>query len=287
VPPTGAAITRSGLVALAGRANVGKSTLLNALVGEKVTIVSDKPQTTRWPVRAVLSSDGAQAVFIDTPGLHKPRGLLAERLNSRAEAAVVGIDVLVQVMDARAGVGRGDRIAMERLGRRDICVLNKVDGLPAAAVLSQLKELSEWGFGEYFAVSARTGRGVSELRDAIFARLPEGGPLYPPGAPARELPQQHWVAELVREQLLHLAREELPYSIHCRVTDWEPPYARCEVLVERESQKAMIIGKGGWLLKRAGSAARAQLPPGTYLELVVKVARDWQRKPEVLERLGL
>jgi GTP-binding protein Era len=280
-------MTRSGLVALAGRANVGKSTLLNALVEEKVTIVSDKPQTTRWPVRAVLTRGDAQAVFVDTPGLHKPRGLLSQRLNRSAEGAIEGVDLVVEVMDARAGVGGGDRYVMGRLPRRDICVLNKVDGLPASAVLSQLKELAEWGFDEYFAVSARTGRGVGELRDALLARLPEGPFGYPPEAPARGLPEAHWVAELVREQLLHLTREELPYSIYCRVSHWEPPYVRCEVLVERESQKAMVIGKGGWVLKRAGAAARAQLPPGTYLDLVVKVARDWQRKPEVLERLGL
>lgn len=282
-----AEITRCGIVALAGRANVGKSTLLNSIAGEKVSIVSDKPQTTRWPVRAVVTYGHAQVVFVDTPGLHKPKAALAQHLNRTATGAVEGVDVVLQVMDARAGVGRGDRFVMDRLGRRHICVLNKIDGLAPAVVLSQLKELAAWGFEEYFPVSARTGRGVSHLTHAICARLPEGPPLYPPEAPTRELGEQQWVAELVREQLLSATRDELPYSIHCRVTDWEWPYVRCEILVERESQKAMVIGRGGSLLKQVGTAARAQLPPGAYLDLAVRVARDWQQKPGMIERLGL
>jgi GTP-binding protein Era len=280
-------VTRCGVVALAGRANVGKSTLLNAIVGEKVSIVSDKPQTTRAPVRAVLTRDGAQAVFVDSPGLHKPRVLLGQQVNRAAMGAVEGVDLVVQVLDGRAGVGGGDRFVADRLPQLDICVLNKVDGLPRGRVLDQLQQLAQWGFQEYFAVSARTGRGVAELVSALLARMPEGPALYPRDGATLDGGEGHWVAELVREQLLAATRDELPYSIACRVTEWEGPYIRCEILVERDSQKGMVIGHNGALLKRVGTAARAQLPPGTYLDLAVRVARDWQRDPEMLKRLGL
>lgn len=296
--PEAQVVTRCGVVALAGRANVGKSTLLNAMVGEKVSIVSDKVQTTRSPVRAVLTVGDAQAVFVDTPGLHKPRTLLGKRLNRTALDALDHVDVTLFVVDGEAGVGRGDQFVAERLGRRDICVLNKTDRASRAAVLKQLTDLGEWGFDEYFAVSARTGDGVAALVRELLARLPEGPVLYPlvsspggPGAgtpaPVRDMGDAEWVAELVREQLLAHTREELPYSIACQVTEWEWPYVRCEILVERESQKGMVIGHGGQLLKRVGTDVRAQLPPGTYLELAVRVARDWQHKPEMLNRLGL
>lgn len=291
---------RCGLAALAGRANVGKSTLLNTMVGSKVSIVSDKPQTTRTPVRAVLTVGEAQAVFIDTPGLHKPRTPLGQRLNRTALSALEGADVTVFVVDGKSGVGAGDRFVADRLAQRQICVLNKTDGVARAEVLKQLAELGEWGFEDYFAVSARTGAGVGPLVEALLARLPEGPWLYPAsgdqGGPAvsagepsaqRDMGEAQWVAELVREQLLSLTREELPYSIACQVTEWEWPYVRCEVLVEKESQKGMVIGHGGQLLKRVGSAVRSQLPPGAYLDLTVRVARDWQHRPEMLDRMGL
>jgi GTP-binding protein Era len=290
---------RCGLVTLAGRANVGKSTLLNAMVGTKVSIVSDKPQTTRTPVRAVLTAGQAQAVFVDTPGLHKPRAPLGQRLNRAALSALQGTDVTVFVVDGKSGVGGGDRYVADHLAQRHICVLNKTDGVARAEVLKQLAGLGEWGFQDYFAVSARTGAGVGALVEAILARLPEGPWLYPAGGgePAdggeaepsaqRDMGEAEWVAELVREQLLALTREELPYSIACQVTEWEWPYVRCEVLVEKESQKGIVIGQGGQLLKRVGTAVRSQLPPGAYLDLTVKVARDWQHRPEMLDRMGL
>lgn len=282
---------------MAGRANVGKSTLLNAIVGQKVSIVSDKPQTTRSPVRAVLTVGPAQAVFVDTPGLHKPRTLLGQRLNRTALAAVEDVDVMIFVLDGKAGLGRGDRFVVDRLGRRDICVLNKTDGTPRAEVLKQLSALGDWGFEEYFAVSARTGAGVTDLADALLRRLPEGPMLYPPeniddgetvhASTRRDIDDAEWVAELVREQLLAVAHDELPYSIACQVTEWDWPYVRCEILVERESQKGIVIGQGGQVLKRVGTAVRAQLPPGAYIDLSVRVERDWQHRPEMLKRLGL
>ena len=279
---------RCGLVALIGRANVGKSTLVNAMVGQKVSIVSDKPQTTRGPVRAVLNSRGAQAVFIDTPGLHKPRTLLGQRLNRTALGALEGVDLVVQVVDGKAGAGRGDLFVAEHLPRRQICVVNKIDGMARAAVLAQLQIVGEWGFEDYFAVSALAGNRVQQLVDALVRALPEGPALFPVDeVRSADGDDREWVAELVREQLLALAREELPYSIACRVTDWEWPYVRCEILVERESQKGIVIGHGGAVLKKVGSAVRSQLPPGAYLDLSVRVARDWQQKPEALNRLGL
>ena len=167
-----------------GRANVGKSSLVNTMMGRKVSIVSDKPQTTRGAPRAVLSTDRAQIVFVDTPGLHKPRTLLGQRLNRTALNAVDGVDVVVLVVDGKAGVGGGDRFVADRLvaADRHVCVVNKVDGMPRAAVLAQLGAVGEWGFEEYFAVSARSGSGVAELVAALAGRLPEGPPLYPAGA---------------------------------------------------------------------------------------------------------
>jgi GTP-binding protein Era len=166
--------------------------------------------------------------------------------------------------------------------------VNKVDGMPRGAVLTQLQAVAEWGFEEYFAVSARSGAGVSDLVGALIGRLPEGPALYPvdEGLLA-DVDEGDWVAELVREQLLAVTREELPYSIACRVTEWEWPYIRCEILVERQSQKGIVIGQGGAVLKAVGSAVRAQLPPGAYIDLAVRVAPDWQQKPESLRRLGL
>ncbi len=281
-----------------GRANVGKSSLVNTMMGRKVSIVSDKPQTTRGALRAVLSTGGAQIVFVDTPGLHKPRTLLGQRLNRTALNAVDGVDVVVLVVDGKSGVGGGDRFVADRLvaADRHVCVVNKVDGMPRAAVLAQLRAVGEWGFEEYFAVSARSGAGVDELVEALAARLPPGPPLYPPGTAraldgpgpvSGEADERQWLSELVREQLLAVTREELPYSIACQVTDWDWPYLRCEILVERGSQKGMVIGHGGAVLKKVGTAVRAQLPAGAYVELSVRVVQDWQRQPEVLDRLGL
>jgi GTPase len=276
---------RSGFVTIAGRPNVGKSTLLNRILGTKVTIVSDKPQTTRTQVRGVLTRPDAQVVFVDTPGIHRPRTLLGERLNDTAASALGDVDVACLVVDATAIIGPGDRFVAERLPRDAFVVVNKVDAAGREEVLAQLERASEWGFAEYFPVSARTGDGVDALVEAVVARLPEG-PAYYPEDMVTDVPEAFWVAELVREQLLAVAREELPHSIACRVTEWEWPRVRCEILVERESQKGIVIGKGGEVLKNVGTAVRSQLPEGAYLELFVKVDKDWQRRPRALDRLG-
>ena len=276
---------RSGFATLVGRPNVGKSTLLNGILGTKVSIVSDKPQTTRSQVRGVLTRPDAQVVFVDTPGIHKPRTLLGERLNDTAEEAIGDVDVVCLVLDATAPVGKGDRWVAERCPSDAFVVVNKVDIASPDQVLRQLAAAGGLEKAEYFPVSARTGAGVDALVGAIVGRLPEGPQLYPDDM-VTDVPEAFWVAELVREQLLRIAEQELPHSIATRVTEWEWPLIRCEILVERDSQKGIVIGKKGAVLKAVGMAVREQLPEGAYLELFVKVDKDWQRRPKALERLG-
>ncbi len=276
---------RSGFVSLVGRPNVGKSTLLNRILGHKVTIVSDKPQTTRHRIRGVLDRPDAQVVFVDTPGIHKPRTALGERLNIAAESAIGDVDVVVLVIDATQPLGPGDRWVAARVPPDAVVVVNKVDIARPTQVLSQLAAASELERADYFPVSARTGEGVDALVEGLVARLPAGPRYYPEGM-VSDVPEAFWVAELVREQLLAVARDELPHSIATRVTEWEWPHIRCEILVERESQKGIVIGHRGSVLKQVGTAVRAQLPEGAYLELRVKVDKDWQRRPASLDKLG-
>lgn len=282
---------RSGFVTLVGRPNVGKSTLLNQVLQTKVAITSDKPQTTRAQVRGVLHAvtevDGAdvdvQIVFVDTPGVHKPRTELGARLNDTATGALSDVDVACLVIDATMPVGPGDRFVASRLPPSAIVVVNKVDRASREQVLAQLAALP--GFSEYVPVSARTGEGVDTLLRLLVDRMPEGPPFYPDDV-VRETPDEVWIAELVREQLLAVTRDEVPHSIACRVTEWEDDRIRVEILVERDSQKGIVIGKGGSVLKQVGTRVRQQLPEGTFLELAVKVEKDWQRRPESLNRLG-
>jgi GTP-binding protein Era len=276
---------QSGFCTLVGRPNVGKSTLLNSILGTKVTIVSDKPQTTRTEVRGVLHRPESQIVFVDTPGIHKPRTLLGERLNDTATGAIRDVDAVCLVLDATAPLGRGDRFVAARVPRDAIVVVTKVDIASPDEVLTQLSAAGDLDLSEYFPVSGITGAGVPALLDAIISRLPEGPPYYPTDMVA-DVPEAAWVAELVREQLLAVVHDEVPHSIATRVTEWEPPRVRVEILVERDSQKGIVIGKGGEVLKKVGIAVREQLPPGTYIELFVKVDKDWQRRAAALERLG-
>ena len=277
---------RSGFVTLVGRPNVGKSTLLNRFLGQKVTIVSDKPQTTRTEVRGVLTRPGVQAVFCDTPGIHKPRTLLGERLNRTARATLGDMDVVLFLVEADGGIGSGDEFIAAGLPKdRTVLVVNKADRVGRDRVAEQLVTASGFEFDEYFPLSALTGEGVDALREHILARLPKGPQFYPDDM-VTDVPEAFWVSELVREQLLAIVREELPHSIATRVTEWEWPRIRCEILVERDSQKGMVIGKKGAVLKQVGTAARAQLPEGAFLELVVRVDKDWQRRPRALDRLG-
>jgi GTPase len=276
---------RSGFVTLVGRPNVGKSTLLNRILGTKVSITSDKPQTTRNRIMGVLTRPEIQVVFVDTPGIHKPRTLLGERLNSTAESTIGDVDVVCFVIDATQPFGRGDQWVASRVPKDTVCVVNKVDAAARDTVAEQLVAASGLDLESYFPVSAKTGEGVDALVEHLIDRMPEG-PQYFPDDMVTDVPEAFMVAELVREQLLARTREEVPHSIATRVTEWEWPYVRCEILVERDSQKGIVIGKKGQILKEVGIAVREQLPEGTYLELMVKVDKDWQRRPRALERLG-
>ena len=277
---------RSGFVSLVGRPNVGKSTLVNALCGSKVSIVSDKPQTTRTRIRGVVTKDDYQIIFVDTPGLHKAVSALGERVNATALESTKDVDVVCLVIDVTQAFGSGDQWVASHINMsKAIVILNKIDRASPQQILKQLTKLSELGASEYFPVSAQTGAGVTELARHLGTLLPEGEQLYPTEMLTETSPGE-WVAELVREQLLALTFDELPYSIATRVTEWEDDKVRCEIVVERDSQKGMVIGKGGSLLKEVGTAVRKQLPKGTYLELAVVVDKNWQQRPERVERLG-
>lgn len=277
---------RSGFVTLVGRPNVGKSSLVNAMCGRKVSIVSDKPQTTRHRVMGVLTSADAQLVFVDTPGLHKPVTALGERVNATALESLADVDVTCLVIDATKPFGSGDEWVARHLDMaRSIVIVNKIDAVKPDRVVAQLAAASQLGAADYFPVSARTGKGVDALVAHLEAQLPEG-PLYFPEDTVSDQPEEQWVAELVREQLLAVTHDELPYSIATRVSEWEWPRIRVEIIVERDSQKGMVIGTGGSVLKEVGRRARLQLPEGAFLELFVKVDKDWQRRPDRVERLG-
>ena len=277
---------KSGFVSIVGRPNVGKSTLLNAILGQKVAITSDKPQTTRSQIRGVLNRPDTQIVFVDTPGIHRPRTLLGERLNKTASEMTSGVDVVCLVVDATAPIGPGDRFVAEKVPANAIVVVNKTDIASPDDVIAQLARAAEQiDVSAYFPVSAVTGAGVDKLVAEIVSRLPEG-PLWYPDDMVTDVPEAFWVAELVREQLLDVTNDELPHSIATRVVEWEWPRIRCEILVERESQKGIVIGHKGSVLKQVGIAVREQLPEGAYLELFVKVDKDWQRKSGALDRLG-
>jgi GTP-binding protein Era len=277
---------RSGFVTFVGRPNVGKSSLVNAICGHKVSIVSDKPQTTRHRVMGVLTRPDAQVVFVDTPGLHKPVSALGERVNKTALDSADEVDVQCLVLDATAPFGKGDRwVAAKLYMPRAVVIVNKTDRAKPDQVLAMLTAASDLGASAYFPVSARTADGVTELVEHLVDRLPEG-PQYFPAGEFTDMPEEQWVAELVREQLLAITRDELPYSIATQVTEWEWPRIRVDIIVERESQKGMVIGKGGLNLKLAGQKAREQLPPGAFLELRVRVDKDWQRRPDRVQRLG-
>ena len=289
---------RSGFVCLVGRPNTGKSTLLNSLVGHKVAITSDKPQTTRGAVRGILNLEHVQVVFIDTPGYHKPKNLLGERLNEVVRSAWSDVELCLFLVDAAAGVGRGDARVAEDLsgvGTSMFCVVNKVDAARRPQVVAALAAASELGdFAEVVPVSARTGDGVDLLRRLIVERLPEG-PMYYPDGTSTDQPPPVFVAELVREKLLARAREELPHSIAVTIEDYEERddgllWIQARIYVERSSQKGIVIGRGGSVLKAAGTEAREEIAAlfgrKVFLDLQVKVEKDWQRRAYALDRLG-
>ena len=276
----------SGFVSLVGRPNVGKSTLLNTFFEKKITIVSDKPQTTRTEIRGVLTGPEFQIVFCDTPGIHKPRTLLGARLNDTARFTLKEIDLVLFLVEADSIIGKGDKFIAESLPpEKTVLVLNKIDKVKSGRILTQLNEASEFSFTEYFPISASTGEGVSKLLEYVKTKLIPG-PRYFPEDMETDFSESFWVAELVREQLLSEVREELPHSIATRVTEWDWPHIRCEILVERNSQKGIVIGHKGEVLKKVGTEVRKQLADGAFIELVVKVEKNWQKHPRSLDRFG-
>jgi GTPase len=289
---------RSGIVAVVGRPNTGKSTLVNALVGQKVVIVSDKPQTTRRSIRGILTRSDHQIVFTDTPGFHKPRTPLGRRLNDVVSASVQGVDAVVQVVDAAAGVGRGDAFVFQAqvapLSGAKVCAVNKIDHVSHHDLVPHLQAAADLGsFDEIVPVSARTGEGVDELRSLIAGFMPEGPPPYPPNE-VTDQPLEVRVAEVIREKALAALREEIPHSVAVVVEELERKsgLVRIEatVMVERDSQKGIVIGRGGATLKAIGTAAREELElligQKIFLSLRVKVLKEWQRDPAALNRLG-
>jgi GTP-binding protein Era len=288
---------RSGFVAVVGRPNVGKSTLVNLMVGEKVTITSTRPQTTRNAIRGVVHGDGYQIVLVDTPGLHKPKTELGTRLNSLVYGSLAESDAVVFLVDATMPIGPGDRLIAERLiesGAQTLVAVNKVDSASREQTVTQLVEASEWPFEHIFPISAKTGEGVSELVGELVTRLPEGPQYYPEGM-STDLPETLVIGEIIREKFLDRLRDELPHALVVRVEDVEQRESglidiKADVIVERNSQKGIVIGKGGSLLGVAGSEARAELETllgaQVNLDLRVVVEKDWQRRPMLLDRLG-
>ncbi|MAB20330.1 MAG: GTPase Era [Microbacterium sp.] len=293
--------TRSGFVTFVGRPNVGKSTLTNALVGEKVAITSDKPQTTRRAIRGILNRPGGQLVIVDTPGIHRPRTLLGERLNDLVEQVLGDVDVIGFCVPATEKVGPGDRRIAESLDgyprARKVAIVTKTDAAERAQITDRLLEVDglreDWD--AVIPLSASTGRQLDVLSDELLALLPPGPALYPEGVVTDEAIEDR-VAEIIRECSLEGVRDELPHSIAVVVqeiaeredSDLTDVYA--DIVVERDSQKAIIIGRKGARLRDVGAAARGQIEAligaRVYLSLHVKVAKEWQRDPKQLGRLG-
>jgi GTP-binding protein Era len=289
---------RSGFVALAGRPNVGKSTLVNGMVGRKVAIVSDKPQTTRRAIRGVATTEDAQVVLVDLPGVQRPRDALTERMQRRVEAELGESDAALFVISGEEGVGPGDRWIAGVLGASGVPVVlavNKVDRLDRPRTVQVLADAAELDVAdEIFPVSARTGRGVGELRDHLAALMPEGDFLFPPHE-SSDQPLEVLLAELVREQVLRRTFQEVPHAVEVVIDELEDrgelTVIRALVWVEAESQKGILIGAGGRMIKSVGTAARRELERelGTrvHLDLSVRVRRGWRADEALLDRLGI
>jgi GTP-binding protein Era len=289
---------KSGFVAIVGRPNVGKSTLVNALVGSKVAITSPRPQTTRATIRGVLTTDDAQMVFVDTPGLHRPRTALGERLNRLVDGTLGEADAVLFVIEATGGIGPGDRLIAERVRSAEIpvvVVVNKVDAAGPDDIGVRLAEAGDWDFDAYVPVSALKGENLGPIVEELTAVLPEGPQFFPPDM-VTDQPERFLVGELIREKFLARLREELPHSLAVVIEDMEEQdngvlRIDARLIVERDSQKGIVIGKGGSVIKEAGSEARAEIEAllGTkvFLDLRARVEKDWQERPGIIKRLGM
>lgn len=289
---------RSGFVAIIGRPNVGKSTLMNQVIGQKIAIMSDKPQTTRNKIHGVYTTDDYQIVFLDTPGIHKPQSKLGDYMMKVAESTLNEVEAILFLVDVAEGLGGGDRFIIERLKRVKtpvILVLNKIDQVQPEQLLpiiASYKDLYE--FAQIVPVSALNGNNVNTLLEQTSNYLPEG-PQYYPADQVTDHPEQFVCAELIREKILHLTREEIPHSIAVSIEDMRVEengvvHISAVIYVERDSQKGIIIGKRGALLKEIGQKARGDietlLGSKTFLELWVKVKKDWRNQERVLKDLG-
>ena len=285
---------KSGFVAVAGRPNVGKSTLVNALAGGKVAITSDKPQTTRRRIFGVANGPDSQLVLADLPGFQRPRDPLTEHMQRTVDAAFEDVDAVLFVLDARDRIGSGDRFIAKRvfeLGVPVVIVVNKVDRLKPGHIASQMQTASQLGdFHALHPVSAKTGDGVAGLRDELVALLPDGPAYFPPDQ-RTDLSVEEQIAELVREKAIQLTRDEVPHSVTAEVEEIEGKVVRVAVYVETDSQKQILVGKGGAMVREIGTRARpeieALLGQPVFLELAVKVRPKWRRDERMLERLGL
>ncbi len=293
--------TRAGFVALAGRPNVGKSTLLNRIVGTKVAIVSPKPQTTRRAIRGVVTGEDWQLVLVDLPGSQRPRDALTERMQRRTERELRESDAALLMLNGEQAVGPGDRFIAAAVAASAVpCVVavNKADALDrarTAAALVAAAELDLPDEAEIFPISARTGAGVDALLEALVALLPEGPFLYPP-AEATDLPAEVRLAELVREQVLHRTRQEIPHAVEVEVEELEERpggalVVRAVLWTESDSQKGILVGAGGRMVRAIGTGARAEIEALTgrrvHLELVARVRRGWRGDEVLLDRLGI
>ncbi len=285
---------KSGFVAVAGRPNVGKSTLVNALIGDKVAIVSNVPHTTRRRIFGVGNGEDYQLVLADLPGFQRPMDALTKRMQNTVDSSFEDIDLVLFVLAARERIGAGDRFIAKRvfaLGLPVIIALNKVDNLKPAHIISQMKVAASLGdFHALHPVSAVTKDGVDELRSDLVQLLPEG-PLYFPREQSTDLTASERICELVREKALHLTRDEVPHSISVELDEIEDKVVRAFVLVETESQKTILVGKRGAMIREIGTRARPEIEAilghKVFLELKVKVRPRWRRDEKALEKLGL
>jgi GTP-binding protein Era len=285
---------KSGFIAVAGRPNVGKSTLVNALCGGKVAIVSDKPQTTRRRIFGIANSEEHQLVLADLPGFQRPLDPLTEHMQRTVDAAFEDVEGILFVLSARERIGAGDRFIARRvfeLGVPVVIALNKVDRLKGGHIATQMDTASKLGdFHALHPVSAKTGDGVAELLEELVALLPEG-PLYFPQEQRTDLPVEVQVAELVREQALRLTKDEVPHAITVEVEEIGDRVVSADLLVETESQKLIVVGKGGAMVREIGRRARPEiellLGHQVFLELRVKVKPRWRRDEAMLQRLGI
>jgi GTPase len=291
--------TRSGFVALAGRPNAGKSTLVNRIVGGKVAIVSDKPQTTRREIRGIATGDDWQLVLVDLPGVQRPRDPLTERMQRRVERALADADAVLFMLNGEQRIGAGDRFianAIVNVGVPAVVALNKIDRLDRPRTVSGLATAAELGVhGEIFPISARTGDGLEPLVAELVSMLPEGPFLYPPEDKS-DLAEQVRLAELIREQVLLRTREEVPHSVEVEIAEMDERddgllVIQARVWAETESQKGILVGAGGRMVKAVGSAARPEIESmlgrHIHLELQVRVRKGWRRDEALLDRLGL